>query len=224
MPAAPEVTGSVVAFTFDQNGAPCVSTEQGPISRLIDDDHDGRFDRRQVIETQVRNCQGLAFIRGWLFAVGNGPQGAGIYRLSDADKDGAFEQCELVQAAIGGMGEHGPHAITLGPDGALYYNNGNHAHLNSPIDPASPVNVAYEGELLPHYDDARGHAAGIMAPGGEILRSDDDGKTWKRVVAGFRNEYDFAFNATASSSRLTATWSGTSACRGIGRCASTIVQ
>ena len=33
-----------------------------------------------------------------------------------------------------------------------------------------------------------------MAPGGEIYRSDDDGKTWKRVVAGFRNEYDFAFN------------------------------
>ncbi len=56
-------------------------------------------------------------------------------------------------------------------------------------------NVAYEGELLPHYNDSRGHAAGIMAPGGEILRSDDDGKTWKRVVAGFRNEYDFAFNA-----------------------------
>jgi len=63
-----------------------------------------------------------------------------------------------------------------------------------PIDPASPVNVAYEGELLPHYNDSRGHAAGIMAPGGEIYRSDDDGHTWKRVVAGFRNQYDFAFN------------------------------
>ena len=106
-----------------------------------------------------------------------------------------FEQCELVRGAAGGMGEHGPHAIALGPDGPLYYNNGNHAHLKPPIDPASPVNVAYEGELLPHYNDSRGHAAGIMAPGGEILRSDDDGKTWKRVVAGFRNEYDFAFNA-----------------------------
>ena len=33
-----------------------------------------------------------------------------------------------------------------------------------------------------------------MAPGGEIYRSDDDGQTWKRVAAGFRNEYDFAFN------------------------------
>ena len=195
MPAAPSVTGSVVAFTFDESGAPCVSIEQGPIARLIDDDHDGRFDRRQVIENQVRNCQGLAFIRGRLFAVGNGPNGAGIYRLSNPGKDGVFAECELIRAAKGGMGEHGPHAITLGPDGALYYNNGNHAHLNSPIDPASPMNVAYEGELLPHYDDARGHAAGIMAPGGEILRSEDEGKTWKRVVAGFRNEYDFAFNS-----------------------------
>src|SRR5262249_33708245 len=64
------------------------------------------------------------------------------------------------------------------------------------IDPKSPVDAAfkYEGELLPHYNDARGHAAGIMAPGGEIYRSADDGKTWERVVAGFRNEYDFAFN------------------------------
>ncbi len=195
MPAAPVVTGSVVAFTFDENGAPCVSIEQGPIARLIDDDNDGRFDRRQVIETQVRNCQGLAFIRGSLFAVGNGPKGAGVYRLSDPDSDGNFDQCELIRTASGGMGEHGPHAIALGPDGALYYNNGNHAHLTQSIDPASPVNVAYEGELLPHYDDARGHAAGIMAPGGEILRSDDMGKTWKRVAAGFRNEYDFAFNS-----------------------------
>jgi len=194
MAAAPVVTGSVVAFTFDPSGVPCVSIERGPIARLIDDDKDGRYDRRELIEDQVRNCQGLSFIRGWLFAVGTGPQGAGIYRLGDSNKDGVFEQCELVRGAVRGMGEHGPHAVALGPDGRLYYNNGNHAHLKPPIDPASPVNIAYEGELLPHYDDSGGHAAGIMAPGGEILRSDDDGKTWKRVVAGFRNEYDFAFN------------------------------
>jgi putative membrane-bound dehydrogenase-like protein len=197
MAAAPGVTGSVVAFTFDPNGAPCVSIEQGPIARLVDDDNDGEYDRRQIVENQVRNCQGLSFIRGRLIVVGDGPNGAGIYRLADADGDGVFEQCELIRGARGGMGEHGPHAVGLGPDGQLYYNNGNHAHLKGPIEPASPVNVAYEGELLPHYNDSRGHAAGIMAPGGEILRSDDDGKTWKRVAAGFRNEYDFAFNTDA---------------------------
>ncbi len=192
--AQPSVTGSVVAFTFDSDGHPCVSIERGPIARLIDEDHDGRYDSRQAITPQMSNCQGLSFIRGHLYAVGVGPNGTGLYRLTDGDKDGIYEAAELIRRAAGGMGEHGPHAVALGPDGKLYYNNGNHAHLRPPIDPASPVNVTYEGELLPHYNDSRGHAAGIMAPGGEIYRSDDDGQTWKRVAAGFRNEYDFAFN------------------------------
>jgi len=192
--ASPRVTGSVVAFTFDPDGIPCVSVEQGTIARLVDEDKDGQYDRREVIETQVRNCQGLSFIRDRLFVVGHGPKGAGIYCLSDPDPKGIYQNCALIRQSAGGMGEHGPHAIALGPDGRLYFGNGNHAHLKPPIDPHSPVNVAYEGELLPHYNDPRGHAAGIMAPGGEILQSDDEGRTWNRVVAGFRNQYDFAFN------------------------------
>ena len=192
--AQPSVTGSVVAFTFDFAGQPCVSIERGPIARLIDDDKDGRYDRSQPITPQMTNCQGLSFIRGHFYAVGEGPQGTGLYQLDDGDNDGTFEKAELIRLSAGGMGEHGPHAVALGPDGRLYYNNGNHAHLQPPINPASPVNLAYEGELLPHYNDSRGHAAGIMAPGGEIYRSDDDGRSWKRVAAGFRNEYDFAFN------------------------------
>jgi putative heme-binding domain-containing protein len=193
--APPGVTGSVVAFNFDPNGAPCLSIERGPICRLIDDNKDGRFDRRDAIETAVTNSQGFTFIGGSLYAVGAGPEGPGLYRLDDANKDGVYEVCKLIRGTDGGMGEHGPHSVALGPDGRLYYNNGNHAHLKPPIDPASPLNVAYEGELLPHYNDSRGHAAGIMAPGGEIYASSDEGKTWQRVVGGFRNEYDFAFNA-----------------------------
>ncbi|HZW30342.1 MAG TPA: HEAT repeat domain-containing protein [Isosphaeraceae bacterium] len=194
MVASPRITGSVVAFSFDEEGAPCIAVERGPIARLIDDDHDGRYDRREPVETRVTNCQGLAFLRGRLFAVGRGPQGDGLYRLSRSGKSGTYGDCELLRGSKGGMGEHGPHAVALGPDGALYYGNGNHAHLKPPIDPHSPVNLAYEGELLPHYNDSRGHAAGILAPGGEIYRSDDQGRTWTRIVAGFRNQYDFAFN------------------------------
>ena len=196
MVAAPSVTGSVVAFTFDPEGRPAVSSERGPIALLVDKDKDGTFEDKRVIAPGMNNCQGLSFIRGKLYAVGDGPKGTGVYRLADRDGDGVFEDVTLIRGAEGGMGEHGPHSVQLGPDGCLYYNNGNHAHLKPPIDPKSPVNAAfrYEGELLPHYNDARGHAAGIMAPGGEIYRSADDGQTWERVVAGFRNEYDFAFN------------------------------
>ncbi len=199
--AAPGLTGSVVTFTFDQDGAPCVSVERGPVTRLVDADGDGRYEGKVVITPQMSNCQGLYFDVGTdgesvrLWAVGQGPRGTGIHQLQDEDGDGVFEKV-LHYVPTDGMGEHGPHAILRGPDGFLYYNNGNHAHLKVPIDPESPVNDAfrYEGELLPHFNDARGHAAGIMAPGGEIYRSDDDGRTWSRIVAGFRNEYDFAFN------------------------------
>ncbi|WP_337176392.1 HEAT repeat domain-containing protein [Paludisphaera sp.] len=191
------VTGSVVAFTFDPDGAPCVSIERGPIARLVDADGDGRYESAVAIASVVTNCQGLHFHEDVLFAVGKGPEGDGIHRLTDEDKDGVFEKAELLRGVDGGMGEHGPHAIMVGPDGRLYYNSGNHSHLKPPIDPASPVNVAYEGELLPHMNDSRGHAAGVLAPGGEIYRSDDMGKTWTRIVAGFRNQYDFAFNAKA---------------------------
>jgi len=194
--ASPMVSGSAVAFTFDPNGAPCLSIERGPIVRLYDDDGDGRYDRRETITPQMSNCQGLYFHKDALYAVGVGPEKDGLYRLTDTDGDGVFETAELIRGvADRGMGEHGPHAVALGPDGRLYYNNGNHSHLKPPIDPASPVNIDYEGELLPHFNDSRGHAAGIMAPGGEILRSDDAGKSWSRFVAGFRNEYDFAFNS-----------------------------
>ncbi|WP_165065267.1 HEAT repeat domain-containing protein [Paludisphaera rhizosphaerae] len=193
--ASPKVTGSVIAFTFDPDGAPCVSVERGPIARLVDEDHDGVFEKAVVIETAVTNCQGLHFAGDALYAVGQGPNEPGLHRLTDADKDGVFEKAELIRGVNGGMGEHGPHAVMIGPDGRLYYNSGNHSHLKPPIDPASPLNIAYEGELLPHMNDSRGHAAGILAPGGEIYRSDDMGKSWKRVVGGFRNQYDFAFNS-----------------------------
>lgn len=198
--AAPSVTGSAVSFAFDDQGRPCVGVERGPIVRLIDADNDGTFEDKVAITPQMSNCQGLYFDVAddgsvTLWAVGDGPDGTGIHQLADNDGDEVFETV-LHYVPTDGMGEHGPHAVTRGPDGALYFNAGNHAHIKDPIDPRSPVNETfnYEGELLPHYPDARGHAATIMAPGGEIYRSTDDGKTWSRIVAGFRNEYDFAFN------------------------------
>jgi putative membrane-bound dehydrogenase-like protein len=196
------LTGSAVSFAFDHKGRPCVGIERGPIVRLADADRDGTFEGRVVITPQMKNCQGLYFDvaadgKVTLWAVGDGPAGTGIYRLADADGD-ADEVYETVlhHVPTDGMGEHGPHAIRRGPDGTLYFNAGNHAHLKDPVDPRSPVNAAflYEGELLPRYGDPRGHAVKIRAPGGEIYRSDDEGKTWQRIVAGFRNQYDFAFN------------------------------
>jgi hypothetical protein len=51
-----------------------------------------------------------------------------------------------------------------------------------------------EDVLLPRLNDARGHAANILAPGGTIWRMDHEGKNMSLVAAGFRNHFDAAFS------------------------------
>ena len=105
--------------------------------------------------------------------------------------------------------EHGPHAVLHGPDGWLYLVVGNHAWAqppkladNSPLtrwptggmgpDQGKPGST--EDVLLPRLNDARGHAANVLAPGGTIWRLDTEGKNMSLVAAGFRNHHDAAFN------------------------------
>lgn len=198
--AAPGLTGSAVSFTFDHQGRPCVGVERAPVIRLIDAEGDGTYEDKITITPSLKNCQGLHFDvnpdgSATLWAVGEGPNGTGIYHLADADGDEIYETV-IHDVPTDGMAEHGPHAVQRGPDGWLYFNAGNHAHIKLKVDGLSPVNQAflYEGELLTHYGDPRGHAVRIKAPGGEIYRSRDHGMSWERIVCGFRNQYDFAFN------------------------------
>ena len=52
-----------------------------------------------------------------------------------------------------------------------------------------------EDLLLPRIWDPNGHARGRMAPGGYIAQTDPDGKSWNMYTVGYRNCYDFDFNA-----------------------------
>ena len=73
--------------------------------------------------------------------------------------------------------------------------SGNHTLPPENFDSSRlPSNWA-EDHLLPRQWDAGGHARGILAPGGWVAKTDPDGKTWGIVTSGYRNTYDFAFNA-----------------------------
>ena len=84
--------------------------------------------------------------------------------------------------------------MALGPDNKLYVMNGNHTAVPEGIAPSSPYRNYREDFLLPRQWDGNGHAAGILAPGGYVVRTDAEGKTWELVLGGFRNAYDIAFN------------------------------
>lgn len=194
--AGPELVGSLVCMTWGNDGRLLVSRERGPILSVTDADGDGTYDTATEYSSVVKNCQGLCMVFDELYAVGDGPNRTGIYRLPDRDHDGKADEVIHVVSHKGGMGEHGPHDVVFGPDGWLYHNIGNHAWITNEPEPTTPCRNFEEGNLLePAFEDAGGHAVGIKAPGGTIWRFTPDGKKWWMEANGFRNHYDIAFNS-----------------------------
>ncbi len=167
---------------------------------------------------QVSGAQGMLWAFDSLYICCNVGPGSGLYRAWDKDGDDQFEEVVKLRDLRGG-GEHGPHALRLSPDGkSIYVDCGNHTlppfdrTLSAPVQTMGGVREQPlkaelpegmtsriapnwdEDLLLPRQWDGNGHAAGILAPGGWIAKTDPDGKTWEMFSIGYRNQYDFAFN------------------------------
>lgn len=187
-----------------------VSLAVDPKGRLITSDQYGKLYRITVpaagssagdaaaqvkveeIPVELGMAHGLLYAFDSLYVVVNGP-GSGLYRVKDTNNDDQFDSVQKLQS-FEGAGEHGPHAVVLAPDGkSLYVAAGNHTKPPKFTSHRLPP-TWQEDQLLPRMWDAGGHAVGVMAPGGWILRTDPDGKTLELISAGYRNEYDIAFN------------------------------
>jgi putative heme-binding domain-containing protein len=191
-----EQAGSLIAMAFNAKGNILASQEGGPLLLISDNDQDGSFETVKPFCEELKNVQGILSLGAFVMAVGEGPDGGALYRLTDKDDDGTAEEVKALIKFRGLIGEHGPHAVQLGPEGLVYILCGNFAHADAPTNPQSPLTVAYEGDLVqPRYDDPNGYGAGVPAPGGTILRTDTEGSFVETVAGGMRNPYDFAFNA-----------------------------
>ena len=190
------VTGSLICMAFNEFGHVVASQEGGPLLLIYDSDKDGAVDKTRVYCEAVKNIQGILPLNGDVFVTGEGPDGSGIYRLVDNDRNGALEDVRKIVGFKGTPGEHGAHSLVLGPDGLIYCVLGNHVSLDKPYAPSSSLKAFYEGDInLPRYEDPGGHANGIKAPGGVVMRMDVDGSKVELVAGGLRNAYDIAFNS-----------------------------
>ncbi|MAG56692.1 MAG: heme-binding protein [Planctomycetes bacterium] len=187
--------GSWVSLTVDPKGRLITSDQYGRIYRVTPA-APGRPASETVVEPleiEIGGAQGLLCAFDRLYVMVNGKK-SGLYSVTDTDDDDKYDKVKKLRA-FKGAGEHGPHAVVLSPDRrSLYVCAGNHTKPPK-FDGWLLPPGSQEDLLLPRMWDARGHAAGILAPGGWIARTDPEGKEFTLVSAGFRNEYDIAFNA-----------------------------
>lgn len=186
--------GSLIKIEFDEFGRILASREAGGLIRVdlslpLNDPN-----RVTTICDQVQAIQGILPLNGSVYVTGVGPEGLGLYLLRDDNNDGKLEHVKKICGITGQVGEHGPHALQLGTDRMLYMLLGNHTQLEGPFSDTSPLRRFYEDDLLPRYEDPSGHAAGVKAPGGTLVRLSLDGKQREIVAGGIRNAYSFAFN------------------------------
>jgi putative membrane-bound dehydrogenase-like protein len=191
----PKQTGSLIAMTFNEFGQILASRENGPLLLIYDSDKNGIVDKVITYSDKVKNCQGILALNGEVIVTADGPDGAALYRLTDEDHDGKADKIATLLKFTGGVGEHGAHKVTLGPDGAIYVVIGNHAFVEKTPEKTSPHHNYYEGDLLkPKFDDPGGHAVGKKAPGGTVIRTDAKGSFVEVFAGGLRNAYAIAFN------------------------------
>lgn len=121
--------------------------------------------------------------------------GGPFWQITDSNGDDVLDKVVELPGANGG-GEHGNHAVILTEDGkGLYVTGGNHTALPA-AEAISGKRVQnwQEDLLLPRQWDARGHARGVLAPGGWFTRFDPQTKKHEVFSIGYRNQYDIALN------------------------------
>lgn len=189
--------GSWVSMTVDAKGRLIASDQAGGLYRIMVPEEEGAQASVEMISDKIGHAQGLLYAFDSLYVMSQPPNPQGesfLYRLTDTNGDDRFDSTETILKTRGVPGEHGPHALVLGPDGqSIYVCAGNHTSVPQLAQSYVP-RIWQEDQLLPRMWDARGHAVGILAPGGWICRLNPDGTDVTLVSMGYRNCYDFAFN------------------------------
>lgn len=185
--------GSWVSLTTDHKGRLIASDQYGSLYRITLNEGTVEVDS---IPLAIGSAQGLLWAYNSLYISVNtydsNVPGSGIYRLIDTDNDDELDEVEKL-ASLDGAGEHGPHALVLGPDDLIYMIAGNHTDIPESFASYTQQNWATDRLFTPVLDP-RGHANDRDAPGGWIARFDKDGDRFEVIANGFRNAYDIAFN------------------------------
>jgi len=180
---------SWVAMAFDEQGRLTLAREKKGLIRLT---ISGSGDQKiEVIDDELLECRGLLYAHGSLFANANNTKA--LFRLTDTNSDGTFDERKELMRSGGGVG-HGRNHIKLGPDGDIYVAHGNNVLLPEGIASDSPLKNYENDQLIPNPWDGSMFDGNVELPAGHILRVKPDGSKITLLAGGLRNPLDIAFN------------------------------
>lgn len=151
---------------------------------LEDTDHDGRADTQKVFYQghDVNTALGICVL-GNRVIVSCSPN---VLILTDTDGDDKADKKEILFSNIQGVDhDHGVHAFTFGPDGKLYFNQGNNGHQVGGPD----------GEIITDIFGRK--VVGNRQPyqQGMVFRCNPDGSGFEVLGHNFRNNYEVAVDS-----------------------------
>lgn len=168
---------SWVCMTFDPQGRIIVAQEKQGLLRFSNvNDSSGEL-KVERINDSLKECRGLVFVGGDLYAMANNDKA--LYVLRDTDGDDQFDSVQKIATFEGGVG-HGRNQITLGPDGQLY------CIFGDSVD--EPKSFTKLPPTLARPNDIE------RTPSGFVARMDLKTRQWTVVVRGLRNPFGIAFN------------------------------
>ncbi|MFV0445471.1 MAG: HEAT repeat domain-containing protein [Planctomycetaceae bacterium] len=166
-----ELAHDIHCLTIDSHGRVVVSGP-GYIKTLIDSDQDGRAESARLLAEPKAGAQGLCFHGDDLLCTAEG----GLVRYRDRNGDGQSDGPPDLFMRLATGGEHDAHAIHRGPDGWWYLIAGNVSGIGERYITTNTSPVAYP-------------RAGVL------MRLSPDLASGEIVAEGFRNAYDFTFDA-----------------------------
>jgi putative membrane-bound dehydrogenase-like protein len=169
--AGNDLAPDVWCMTLDAAGRVVVGNGNS-IRVLVDEDGDGEADDFITYAKVERGVMGLCFDGNSLYAMADG----WLQRYEDANGDSIADGPPEKLLPLG-FGEHGGHAMRKGPDGWWYLIGGN--------------DTGFTGEK----HATLGGSPTRQPEAGALLRLTPDGRQSEIIAHGFRNPYDFDFNA-----------------------------
>jgi hypothetical protein len=181
---------SWVAMAFDPQGRITVAREKTPgLLRLTLGAK--AVEKVEVIEETLRECRGLLYAYGALYAHANNSRV--LVRLRDTDGDDRFDEVKELLKTEGGVG-HGRNHLRLGPDGMIYAIVGDDIALPPVPWERSPFQRFASPPWIPGGRDGQMYGPDGRLLTGYLARTDRDGTRWEIVAGGLRNPLDVAFN------------------------------